>query len=78
MRGRWKRLARLVVVLAAVAGVGALAVSGWQAYRFRVAPTCVSPCPFDSAGWASGSATLRHGMARQLIAEGVLAGRTPE
>jgi len=76
MRQRWKRLAWLTGILAAVAGFGAFAVSRWEAYRFRVAPTDVRPQPFDPAGWATGSATLRHGMARQLVAEGMLVGRT--
>ena len=42
--------------------------------RHRVAPTDVEPRSFDARGWESGSATLRHGMARQLVASGELIG----
>jgi hypothetical protein len=73
MGQRWKRLG-----LCAAAAVGvAVATAGlWQAYRYRVAPTDVTPRLFESAGWASGSATLRHEMAAHLAGRGELLGHT--
>ena len=43
--------------------------------QHRIAPTNVGPLVFDARGWASGSATKRHGMARNLIQNGSLEGR---
>lgn len=76
MGRRWKQLAALVAAVAVVAGVVAFADARRQAYRFRVAPAMVNPRPFEAQGWASGSATLRHEMARHLLACGELAGRS--
>ena len=72
--GRWTRLAGPAAAVLVGASVTALVVDRWQAYRFRVAPTQVTPRPFDPAGWASGSATLRLEMARHLIDSGELTG----
>lgn len=72
----WKRAARLAVIVAGAVGVVAFAANRWQTYRHRVAPTHVTARPFEKGGWDSGSATLRHGMARQLVTDRELVGRT--
>jgi hypothetical protein len=66
--------------LSVAAAIGVTVAAMWfvqdrrERYRFSIAPTVPSPIPFEKAGWASGSATLRHGMARQMIADGELVG----
>jgi hypothetical protein len=70
-RRRWVLTGLLVVGMALVAAVLVLREIG----RHRVAPTDVGPMPFDARGWASGSATKRHGMAIHLVESRGLVGR---
>jgi len=54
----------------------AIEVFALYSYRYSVAPTYVTPRPFESSGWESGSATRRHEMAEYMSASGELIGLT--
>jgi hypothetical protein len=78
MRYRTVLLIQIGLILAVCVPTVLPLLSKWVNRGHRVAPTHVQPRPFDHAGWASGGAKLRHGMARHMIASGELIGLSEE
>jgi hypothetical protein len=73
-RRKWLWLTIATLVVTAAAALVVFVQDRRERYRSRVAPTQTTPIPYDRVGWATGSATLRHGMALQMIDRNELIG----